>query len=116
MVDLLDPSNVITRMFNAKKYDEMMQQRRQAYKKEMQARRDKYEEAIKAYKEKRAKIAEAQKAIYQQYEQDRADLSQGPTLSTPKRYIQEIASLCALDLDNPGRAGSIAARRIDRDL
>jgi hypothetical protein len=60
----------------AKKYDEMIKQRRQAHEKEMQARRQQYEEDMKAYQEQRAKIAEAQKAIYQRVQQNRAETSQ----------------------------------------
>ncbi len=60
----------------AKKHNEFMQQRRQAYEKEMQERREKYEAAMKEYMEKRAKIAEAQKAIYQQFEQNRVESMQ----------------------------------------
>ncbi len=60
----------------AKKHDEMMQQRRQAYEKEMQARREQREAMMKTYQEKRAKIAETQKAIYQQFEQNRSEAMQ----------------------------------------
>lgn len=57
----------------ANKHNEIMQQHRQAYEKEMQARRQQYEATMKAQQEKRAKIAEAQKAVFQRVEQNRSE-------------------------------------------
>ena len=55
----------------AKQYYEMMQQRRQAYKSEIQSRRQQYEATMLAQREKRAKIYEANKAVFASAQKDR---------------------------------------------
>lgn len=70
------------------KHHKEMQQRRQAYKKEMQAKRVQYEATLKTYQEKRAKIAEKQKAINQQIEQNRIE-----TIQKMKQMHKEISDM-----------------------
>lgn len=60
----------------AKIHNEMMQQRRLAYENEMQQRRQQYEAAMQVQKERRAKLAEAQKAVFQRVEKNRLENSQ----------------------------------------
>lgn len=60
----------------AKKHQEFMQQRRQAYEKEMQTRRAQYEAAMKAQQEKRTQVIEAQRAVYERAQQNRLENKQ----------------------------------------
>ena len=65
-----------------------MQQRRQVFEKEMQAKHEQYEAAKKAYQEKRAKIAEDQKAIDLQFEQNRIE-----TMKKMQQIHKEISDM-----------------------
>ncbi len=58
------------------KYQEMMQNRRQAYEEEMQARRQQYDDAMKAREQQRAKFVAAKKAEMQQAKQRRIETSE----------------------------------------
>lgn len=71
-----NPYNRQQAQARAKQHMEMLRQRRQAYEREMQDRHAQYEAAMKAQQAKRAKIAEAEKAVFQRAQKDRLMLNQ----------------------------------------